>query len=199
MNINDWASISGCFDKLNKQLEMFDKLVNPTGPPPPAPRRYIRILVELEDFLYKTLANKEAKKKMSTTNAKALNAMRQRLKKHNVAYQDAMDAFRANPESSGEEESEDESSGVESDGELVGQLSPFLPCRPFRSPETFYVLGRQVEEISKADGESKREKKKDEILTMKPEDITYAMLRNKLQEINTSRGKKVIHSLSCWS
>ena len=62
------------------------------------PRRYIRLLVELEDFLYKTLADKEAKKKMSTTNAKALNAMRQRLKKHNLSYQEAMDAFRANPE-----------------------------------------------------------------------------------------------------
>jgi len=167
MNINDWVSIQSTFDKLNKNLETYQKLANPAGPPPPAPRRYIRLLVELEDFLFSTLANKEAKKKMSTTNAKALNAMRQRLKKHNVDYQDAMDAFRANPaESSDGEESEDESSGGESDTE-------------------------PLEELSKEEAAAqKREKKKDKILTMKPEDVTYTMVRTKLEEINIARGKK---------
>ena len=36
----------------------------------------------------------EAKKKMSPTNARALNAMRQRLKKHNINYQEQIKAFR---------------------------------------------------------------------------------------------------------
>ena len=40
---------------------------------------------------------------MSPTNARALNTMRQRLKKHNPAYQEQMDAFREKPESSEEE------------------------------------------------------------------------------------------------
>ena len=40
---------------------------------------------------------------MSPTNARALNTMRQRLKKHNVAYQAQIDAFREKPESSEEE------------------------------------------------------------------------------------------------
>ena len=44
-----------------------------------------------------------AKKKMSPTNARALNTMRQRLKKHNLSYQEQMDAFREKPESSEEE------------------------------------------------------------------------------------------------
>ena len=36
---------------------------------------------------------------MSPTNAKALNTMRQRLRKHNPAYAEEMEKFRANPES----------------------------------------------------------------------------------------------------
>jgi hypothetical protein len=49
------------------------------------PKGYVRILGELEGYLTTSLANKEQKKKMSATNSKALNTMRQRLKKHNVA------------------------------------------------------------------------------------------------------------------
>jgi hypothetical protein len=51
---------------------------------PGVPKAYIRILGELEDYLSASLANKEQKKKMSATNSKALNTMRQRLKKHNA-------------------------------------------------------------------------------------------------------------------
>lgn len=51
---------------------------------PGVPKPYIRILGELEDYLSQSLANKEQKKKMSATNSKALNTMRQRLKKHNA-------------------------------------------------------------------------------------------------------------------
>ena len=40
---------------------------------------------------------------MSPTNARALNTMRQRMKKHNPMYQTQMDAFREKPESSEEE------------------------------------------------------------------------------------------------
>ena len=40
---------------------------------------------------------------MSPTNARALNTMRQRMKKHNIGYQTQIDAFRVKPESSEEE------------------------------------------------------------------------------------------------
>ena len=36
--------------------------------------------------MYATLGNKELTRKMSATNAKALNTMRQRLRKHNPQY-----------------------------------------------------------------------------------------------------------------
>ena len=61
---------------------------------------------ELEDFLMKSLADRTIKKKMSATNAKALNTMKQRVKKHNAGYQKDIEAFRENPVSSSEEEPE---------------------------------------------------------------------------------------------
>jgi hypothetical protein len=39
-----------------------------------------------QDRMYATLGNKELTRKMSATNAKALNTMRQRLRKHNPQY-----------------------------------------------------------------------------------------------------------------
>ncbi len=60
-----------------------------------------------QDYTNKTKDSPELKKKMSPTNAKAYNTMRQRLKKHCVTYTAAMDAFRKAPESE-EEASEEE-------------------------------------------------------------------------------------------
>ena len=68
------------------------------------------------------MANKEAKKKLSPTNAKALNTMRQRLKKHNIPYQEAIDKIKENPDIATEsesEESDDADSEASSDEEEV--------------------------------------------------------------------------------
>ena len=47
---------------------------------------------------------------MSPTNAKALNTMRQRLKKHNLAFVEQIEKYKENPESTEEEEEEEEES-----------------------------------------------------------------------------------------
>lgn len=47
-----------------------------------------------QDRLNATLANKELTKKMSPTNAKALNTMRQRLRKHNPQFTEEIEKFR---------------------------------------------------------------------------------------------------------
>jgi hypothetical protein len=52
MHINDWQSIQTLWDKLNKQVEKTQKLTGALG----TPRPFIKIMVELEDFLNKTLA-----------------------------------------------------------------------------------------------------------------------------------------------
>jgi translation initiation factor 3 subunit C len=55
---------------------------------------------------------------MSPTNAKALNTMRQRLKKHNMQYTEQMNKFRENPASTEEEpepEDADDDSSISGD------------------------------------------------------------------------------------
>ena len=52
MHINDWQSIQSLWDKLSKQVEKTQKVTGALG----TPRPYIKIMVELEDFLNKTLA-----------------------------------------------------------------------------------------------------------------------------------------------
>ena len=78
-------------------------------------------MVAAQDYTNKTKDSPELKKKMSPTNAKAYNTMRQRLKKHFLVYTAAMEAFRKAPESeeeaSDEEEEEEEEEEASSSGD----------------------------------------------------------------------------------
>jgi translation initiation factor 3 subunit C len=47
MKINDWSAIQSLFDELNKRLERARKVADNVA----TPRVYVRMLVELEDFL----------------------------------------------------------------------------------------------------------------------------------------------------
>ena len=80
--------------------------------------------LHVQDRLYATLANKELTKKMSPTNAKALNTMRQRLRKHNPQYAEQMEKFRANPES------EEEPDRCFPTSSRLGQRPPESPASP---------------------------------------------------------------------
>jgi translation initiation factor 3 subunit C len=99
---NDWSAIVTLFDELNKNVDKVLKLT------PAPPKMYVRILGELEDHLSASLANKEQRKKMSSTNSKALNTMRQRLKRHNAAYAEQLAAYRDDPAAFGSDAEEDE-------------------------------------------------------------------------------------------
>ncbi|KAK0637365.1 eukaryotic translation initiation factor 3 subunit 8 N-terminus-domain-containing protein [Bombardia bombarda] len=89
--ISDWGSIANELDKLNRQVV---KLQDARGK---APKPYIKCVAELEDFMNETIAKqKVTPKKMNATNARGLNAVKQRIKKGNKDYQDQIDAFRKN-------------------------------------------------------------------------------------------------------
>ncbi|KAK5653162.1 hypothetical protein OQA88_9261 [Cercophora sp. LCS_1] len=99
--INDWGSIANEFDKLNRQVI---KLQDGGK----APKVYIKCIAELEDFMNETLAKqKVTPKKMNATNARGLNAVKQRIKKNNKDYQDQIDAFRKDNDSFMESDEEE--------------------------------------------------------------------------------------------
>ena len=76
------------------------------------PRFYIRTLAELEDCLDVALKDKEAQKKMSKANGRALNRMKLQLRRHNKEFETKIAEYRANPDA--EEESASSSSESES-------------------------------------------------------------------------------------
>ena len=123
MNVNDWTSIQTGFDKLQKQLEKTMKSAGLVR----VPRPYIGLLCELEDFLNDTAANREVRKKMSPTNAKALNIMKQRLKKLLPEYEVEMAKWREAPGSEGEASSE-EASEEGSDDEGAPAVTLLAVC-----------------------------------------------------------------------
>lgn len=103
--INDWVAISGEFDKLNKLVERAVKQYQTT------PKQYIKSLVALDEFAQDASKNeKQAKKKMNASNSRALNTIKQRIKKTSRDYESQIAQFKESPNAYGldEKESEDE-------------------------------------------------------------------------------------------
>ncbi|KAH6684262.1 putative eukaryotic translation initiation factor 3 subunit C [Halenospora varia] len=100
--INDWGSISTEFDKLNRQVV---KLVQAGN----TPKVYIKAIAELEDFMNEAIAKqKVSAKKMNATNARGLNAVKQRIKKNNKDFQKDIDAYKADKDTFMESDEEEE-------------------------------------------------------------------------------------------
>ncbi|KAK0241914.1 eukaryotic translation initiation factor 3 subunit 8 N-terminus-domain-containing protein [Armillaria nabsnona] len=93
LKINDWVAISNEFDKL---VRMIQRQHNVSEPVPPF---YIKALISLESSLNAAIAKeKESKKKMNATNAKALTAMKQKVKKGMKEYEQDISKYNADPE-----------------------------------------------------------------------------------------------------
>lgn len=166
--INDWVAIATLFEKLNKQLEKVKRTGGIHGTE--TPRVYVKAIAMLEEYLQETMANPEAKQKMSSSNAKALNGMRQKIKKNNKEYEAEIEQYRQNPESpvSESEWSESESSESETDEEGDEDQEGFT-------------------KVEKAKDKKKNLRTFDNV---DPKDITWEMVENKRREIIMARGKK---------
>jgi translation initiation factor 3 subunit C len=61
-----------------------------------APKIYIKAVADLEDFMNEAIAKeKVTPKKMNATNARGLNAVKQKIKKQNKEHQEQIDVYRA--------------------------------------------------------------------------------------------------------
>lgn len=70
--------------------------ISPVGPPP---KIYIKTIADLEDFMNETIAKqKVSTKKMNASNAKGLNAVKQKIKKNNKEYAAEIEKYRADKE-----------------------------------------------------------------------------------------------------
>ncbi|KAJ4705498.1 Eukaryotic translation initiation factor 3 subunit C [Melia azedarach] len=187
MKINDWVSLQESFDKINKQLEKVMRVTESDKPP----TLYIKALVMLEDFLNQSLANKEAKKKMSSSNAKALNSMKQKLKKNNKQYEDLITKERENPESE-DVRDEDEESEEEEDEEEEFEEDP--DNMRIGSGSDSEEEGEEDEaEDSNDKGWTKQTYRKDKGIDKQfrnPNEITWETVNKKFKEVVAARGRK---------
>ncbi|XP_043717385.1 eukaryotic translation initiation factor 3 subunit C [Telopea speciosissima] len=190
MKINDWVSLQESFEKMNKQLEKVIRVTESEK----APTLYIKALVMLEDFLSEALANKDAKKKMSASNAKALNSMKQKLKKNNKQYEDLINKYREKPESEDEGEPDDQSAD-EDDSETEFEEDP--SNMPIVSDSGDEDEDEDEDGTNQAEGDgvwekkmSKKDKLMDKQFMKDPSEITWDVVNKKLKEIVAARGRK---------
>ncbi|KAI1795496.1 eukaryotic translation initiation factor 3 subunit 8 [Ganoderma leucocontextum] len=93
LKINDWVAISNEFDKLGRMVQ---RQQNVSEPIPPF---YVRTLVNLENSLNTAVAkDKESKKKMNASNARALTAVKQKVKKLLKEFEKEAKRFQEDPE-----------------------------------------------------------------------------------------------------
>ncbi|GAA6018000.1 hypothetical protein JCM10207_002736 [Rhodosporidiobolus poonsookiae] len=87
--INDWVTISNEFDKLvrlvSRQITTADPI--PTG--------FYKVLSNLDEMVANAQNNR---KKMNATNAKALNSMKQKVKKTQREHESALNRYKSDPE-----------------------------------------------------------------------------------------------------
>ncbi|KAF9129181.1 Translation initiation factor 3 subunit c [Mortierella sp. 14UC] len=99
--INDWVSAQNEFDRANKGLQKAAGIISQTG----VPKFYIKAVADLEKAIQSALEKeKSASKKMNASNAKALNSMKQKVKKNNRLYEKEIQEYDKDPDNYAVEE-----------------------------------------------------------------------------------------------
>ncbi|KKA27422.1 hypothetical protein TD95_002022 [Thielaviopsis punctulata] len=163
--IGDWSTIATEYEKLNRQVA---KLVIGGK----APRVYIQASADLEDAMNDAVAKqKVTPKKMNATNARGLNAVKQKIKKNNKEYQTQIDAYRSDP---------DKFMAGADDVEEAQKPQPKKAIRPFAS-----AADETIDEVEGDDDGFAQVGKGGKTVQYTPESIL-----KHLRAIMESRGKK---------
>ncbi|KAI8382308.1 eukaryotic translation initiation factor 3 subunit 8 N-terminus-domain-containing protein [Blakeslea trispora] len=101
---NDWNLIATEFDKLTVTISRATTGFNAI----PLPKFYVKTMVELEDRLTESLQKEKSTKKKNTGNSKAMNNLKQKLKKLFKQYDEHITAYRKDPEEYMKEEVKEE-------------------------------------------------------------------------------------------
>ncbi|VDC02902.1 unnamed protein product, partial [Peniophora sp. CBMAI 1063] len=93
LKINDWTAVQNEFDKLTRMVQRQQNMSEPL------PSYFIKQVLSLETSVNDAQAKeKESKKKMNALNARALTAMKQKVKKAQKEYEKEFKAYQADPE-----------------------------------------------------------------------------------------------------
>ncbi|KAF3972035.1 hypothetical protein CMV_004430 [Castanea mollissima] len=129
---------------------------------------------------------------MSSSNAKALNSMKQKLKKNNKLYEDMISKYRENPEI---EEERDE--GDDEDEEIDLEIEEDLTKIEFKDSEdddSDKVENSEDDDDDDGGGEwEKKRSKKDKLMDKQfknPSEITWDTVNKKFKEVVAARGRK---------
>ena len=117
MKIRDYAVIQTNFENLVKNVSSSrtQAIIVAHGG---LPRFFVKILVDLDDYLDERKKDKVAVKKLSNTQGRALNRMSLTLKKHNKQYEKLITEYRQNPGiPDDDDDEEDDTKGKDSDSD----------------------------------------------------------------------------------
>ncbi|KAL3990909.1 Eukaryotic translation initiation factor 3 subunit 8 N-terminus family protein [Acanthocheilonema viteae] len=125
-NIKDMSKLLSTFEELCKVFEKTKVVLARQNMS--TPRFYVRILVELEDFVNEQWDDKEARKTMSKANSKGLTTLRQKIRKYNKDMEVEVNAYRAEPDpvgySSADNQDEEEEQEEPENEEEVEKSKP---------------------------------------------------------------------------
>lgn len=120
-------TIRSDFDKLNRQIVKMTAQEKP-------PKIYVKIISDLEDSMNETIARqKVSAKKMNASNAKGLNAMKQKIKRNNKDYVADLEKYR---------EDRDGYMMSDEEEEVVAAEIPFADGAEPGDDEGFETVGR---------------------------------------------------------
>jgi translation initiation factor 3 subunit C len=107
MKIRDYAAIQTNFENLVKNVSSSrtQAIIVANGG---LPRFFVKMLVDLDDYLDERKKDKAAFKKLSATQGRALNRMSLSLKKHNKQYEKIITEYRQNPGVPDEDDDEED-------------------------------------------------------------------------------------------